>query len=192
MDATIHNTICKRVHVFLMSFKAGSIIHTDNKTNTFDDIHDLLSDDERHLDNLDDEENTINNDSDKLDDDHDMEDPTNDTPQFNTTEYFSKILATDSISDNSQPRLQTEDLAHSLIPPIQSCTDKDVLTTVREHLQSAITVVKAKNSIQQQVDSGNDNQLQTTQTFNPIITMGPNSNNVKQLRFISTKRKKKE
>ena len=120
-----------------------------------------------------------------------MEDPTNDTPQFNFTEYLSQVLPTDSKSDNSHQRLQTEDLAHSLIPLIQSCTDKDVLTTVREHLQSAITVFKAKNSIQLQVDSGNDNQLQTTQTFNPIITIDPNSNNVKQLRFFSTKRKKK-
>ena len=75
-------------------------------------------------------------------------------------------------------KTRAEDLAHNVVALLQSCNDNDVLITVQEHLQSAISVLKAKT------------YEQSNSYFTPTITP-PNANHQKQLRFFSTKKRKK-
>lgn len=65
--------------------------------------------------------------------------------------------------------------------------NKDVLSTVQSHLQSATFVIKAKN---QEEPSGEQPHVELNQaSFTTSLTPAPNSNHQKQLRFFSTKKK---
>ena len=63
-------------------------------------------------------------------------------------------------------KTRAEDLAHNVVALLQSCNDNDVLITVQEHLQSAISVLKAKT------------YEQSNSYFTPTITP-PNANHQK-------------
>ena len=89
------------------------------------------------------------------------------------------MLQADLITDLTTCKSNVEDLTHKIQCLVQPCNDIDTLTTVKQYLQSAISVLEAKNLYPKE------------DYFTPTITPAPNSNHEKQPRFFSTKSKRK-
>ena len=70
-------------------------------------------------------------------------------------------------------------MTHKIQSLVQPCNDIDTLTTVKQHLQSAISVLEAKHVYPKE------------DHFTPRIIPAPNSKHEKQPRFFSTKCKRK-
>ena len=55
-----------------------------------------------------------------------------DEQQFNTHEYFSKLLQTDRTNDHDFIRSNVSDLANEVVFLVQSCHDIDIVKTVKK------------------------------------------------------------
>ena len=55
-----------------------------------------------------------------------------DEQQFNTHEYFSKLLHTDPTNDYNFIRSNVGDLANEVVSLVQSCHDIDIMKTVKK------------------------------------------------------------
>lgn len=60
------------------------------------------------------------------------------------------------------------------------CNDLDTLTTIKGHLQSAISVIAATSTC---------SKNSTADQFIPVVNPAPNENHTKQPRFVSTKKR---
>jgi hypothetical protein len=99
---------------------------------------------------------------------------TNDTPLFNTQEYFSHVLHVDSEAKHIVDMAnEIETLAHEVLSLVKACKDTDVLKTVKTHIQSSVSVLRAKDNIHNK------------ENFVPTMNPAPNSNHEKQRRFFS-------
>ena len=65
--------------------------------------------------------------------------------EFNTQEYFSHVLQADLITDLTTCKSNVEDLTHKIQFLVQLCNDIDILTTVKQHFQSPISVLEVKH-----------------------------------------------
>ena len=186
MDATLHNTVCKHVHLVHMSVcEKGTEedkVTEENEEHTLDEdlvVHELneqtmeIEELQAHLkdsegnDNNDDYELMINDGDDQL-------------TEFNSHGYFLDVLQPDPIADLSASKRDVEDKTHKIMALIQHTSDLDTLQTVKTHLQSAISILEAKKEY----------VYDDKEKFIPNIAPAPNSNHVTQKRFFSSKKKK--
>ena len=183
MDATLHSTICKHVHLLKTSLTTGKICVansvevegvSDNEDGT--EEYDIGTDCETTTTDDDDDEQTI-----EVEETIEVEDDPGPTLELPTHEYFFHMLQNDDTTGVIQKKAQVEDLAHNLLSLVKPCNDIDVLQTVYEHLKSAVFVMKAKNQ-----------QGSNPSNFTQKITPAPNQNHEKQLRFYSTAKTKKK
>ena len=63
---------------------------------------------------------------------------------FNIYEYFSHVLQTDSFIDLIT--CKSKNIMYKIISLIQSNNDIDVLTTIKEYIQSSISVLELKHT----------------------------------------------
>ena len=173
MDATIHNTVCKHAHFLHMSIYKD--VHQDDSK--VEHIHVANSDEDMIVEDVEGIEiNDCESEPEKeVHNNHDQMKPL----EFNTQEYFSHVLQADLITDLTTCKSNVEDLTHKIQSLVQPCNDINTLTTVKQHLQSAISVLEAKHLYPKE------------DHFTPTITPAPNSNHEKQTRFFSTKSKRK-
>ena len=101
-----------------------------------------------------------------------------DEQQFNTHEYFSKLLHTEPTNDHDFIS-NVSDLANEVVSLVQSCHDIDIMKTVKKHMQSAISLLNAKSGT-----------AQDKEVFEPATKIAPNSNHIQQLRFFQLKKKR--
>ena len=106
--------------------------------------------------------------------------------QFNSTDYFSQILQSVCVQTTSNCNLvslrnSAEVLSQKLHSLVQACDVEDTLKTVNGHLQSAISILEAKKHYAQvQMDA-----------FVPVMAPTPNARHEQQMRFHSTKKKRR-
>ena len=138
MDATLHATVCKHVHLVKMI----TTMHTTNK----------------------------NNDS-----------PNSDKCNTDTLQYFSNLFEDTKLTDGklSTLQLQIQHQIYELSTLLKTCQHTDALKACKQHLTSAITVMRA---------------IENTD-YKPAVLpqkrqYPPNKNSEKQLRFFSTKKRK--
>ena len=81
-----------------------------------------------------------------------------------------------------------KDLGYEIITAAQSCSNTDILQTVRKHMLSAISVIKCANEDNNHTNETDEHS--STVDFEKTMAVAPNANFVPQLRFRSTKNKK--
>ena len=116
----------------------------------------------------------------------------------NSHEYFLGLLKTDLAHDHIDLQKDVNDLALQLTNLAQSCQNKDVLKTVKQHVQSAISLLihtseTAARNISNAATNEATNKPKSHDTpgFKKTRDIAPNTNSPHQLRFHSTKKKKK-
>ena len=179
LDATLHSTVCKHIHLLCIQRAKETEKYSDteqNNSSSRSEKDDDVSNTESNKDN-----DISNNESDDVSDNDDME---AEEQQYNTHEYFFKLLnSTDNSKDCCVMRNDVSKLAHELESLTQSCHDANILKTVKKSMQSAISLLNVNCS------SGID-ATQNKDIFKPTKRIAPNSNQVNQLRFFRPKKEK--
>ena len=92
------------------------------------------------------------------------------------------MLVQDTAGNLASLKSDTEDLTHHLLSLIQSSNDADAMVTVKHHLKSCISIMESKKRY---------SSIGNKENFNPTTKIPANSNHKKQIRFFSTKKKRK-
>ena len=140
LDASIHCTVCKHIHVLHMLESISDTMKSSNDDNETSGIE--------------------------------VED------EFNTLDYFARILHEGNATTLENLRKEVNGLLHGAELLVDTCKNADTLQTVKKHLKSAIAVIRATGTAD-------------TYSWKPRSIMAPNAKHSKQLTFFSTQRKRK-
>ena len=116
LDATLHSTVCKHIHLLCMQ-KPKEIENSVSEQK--DDT--LENESEREDIQVD-----ISNEEKEITEGMETDE------QFNTHEYFSKLLHTDPTNDHNFIGSNISDLANEVVSLVQSCHDIDIMKTVKK------------------------------------------------------------
>ena len=149
MDVTLQYTVCKHIHFIHMSINkqeeeenmenkdelqnANGVYEKKDEPDTIENKHRNESMEYNETDNECESNKSC-----------DIYKGTVDSSEFNTHEYFSHVLQADSFTDLTACKSKVENMMQKLLSLIQSSSDIDALTTVKEHIQSGIAVLESK------------------------------------------------
>ena len=175
VDYAVHYTACKHVH----------LVHLQISEEENGVLMDVNNGEEHETASI--EEPQIKKSPTPLTDEPETNEPhpctTTETVEDTTTEerldYYSRLLQsrnTDSLLDCKQT---FQHKAAELQLLVESCSNRDTITSAISHLSSAICLLKADKTCQSSI----------TQML-PVQRPAPNSNSEKQIRYQSTKKRK--
>ncbi len=154
LDATVHSTVCKHIHLVCIQME-----NEDGNTSISFGNGEIQDPQNEEIYNA----------------------PTKETDTNKRHQYYLDQLATNSSTDNAALKESIDELTYQVKSLKQSCHKTDVLKTVKQHLQSTVSLLIHESKLSN--DFSDTKYVKTSQ-------IAPNSNNIPQLRFHSTKKTK--
>ncbi len=151
LDSTVHSTVCKHSHFVHMESA-----NTDQKTSVTQTLdHTKATSDDTIEENMDVDTGT--------------------TSDTTSQGYLLQLLTNEDPSGKDESALQSsiEDLAYKVITGAKTCSNADILQTIRKQMLSSISLLNCNAT------STSSNSV----SFEKTMQVAPNSNSVSQLRF---------
>lgn len=143
LDATIHSTVCKHVHLLRIE-----LLKLDNVEDSEQTCASTINDG-----NIIEEQANDNNISDR---EEDMEIPDNNEDVVHETmdddphEYLLGLLNADPVDDLMEQQDDLKNITQQVLTLAQTCNNVDVLKTVKKHLHSATSLLRYSATIEKQ------------------------------------------